>query len=246
MRALLLLLSGCDAVFGLDGDPAPCGSEMFTAAPSDLAHAMTFSMSRDASLIVLEHMGQNFQMRDGGDPEPIDLGAYMAATYSLAPDGASLFYTAAIEPPQLLGAYRDGDGWQTGAVVPRATYVGTPSAGEYGPRRLLARISPTSTDVQEYELDDAGWTAHGEPLPVAGGFAPNLTPTGLTMVFAATDGVYLASRDSLDAPFAAPAMILPGPHRAPQLLDACHTLYTVDIDLETPGPNADTLRSYRR
>lgn len=246
MRALLLVasLAGCDAVLGLDDDPGPCGTGSFAdASTHDVAQAWTFSMTRDASLIVLVNAGVPFQIRAGGDPEPIDLGAYLPASFSLAPDGSSLFYTASIEPPQLLGAYRAGDGWQLSATVPRATYVGTPSAGEYGPRRMLARETMTSADLQEYEDVDGVWTPHGDPLPSPGAFAPNLTPTGLTMVFATSEGIWLASRDALDAAFAAPTLVLPGEHGAPQLLDNCHTLYTVDTEM---GGYASTLRSYRR
>lgn len=243
---VVLLVGGCDAVFGLSGDPGPCGSTSFaTAKGVDITPAEAFSISRDRTLVVLENEGLAYQLvLPGGQPEAIDLGVYPAVSFSIAPEGGSLFYTAMIEPPLLLGAVRSGATWSLDATVPSGTYVGTPSADEFGPRRVIARLRDARSDLQEYEDDGGVWIAHGDTHPTDAQFAPNLAPNGLTMVYAALDpatglpAVFVATRSSMADWFGAPTSILPGAHSAPQLLDMCRELYVIDDD--------QTLRRYDR
>src|SRR5690349_6620143 len=141
MRWLLVVgLCGCDAVFGLSGDPRPCDTSSFDqVTPSDIAPAEQFSISWDRSLAVVQSGGLMFEMNlPSTDMKPIDLGIYVDVQLSLNPEGDALLYTAEIEPPVLQGALRIGDAqWSTGAQVPLGTFAGTPSADAFGPRHVL-------------------------------------------------------------------------------------------------------------
>ena len=225
-------------MFGISGDPGPCDTTSFASAKGvDITVAEAFSISRDRSLAVIQAEGLAYQLAlPGGAPQPIDLGVYPAQNFAMSPDGDALFYTASIEPPTLLGALRSGESWKLDATVPKATFVGTPSADEFGPRRMLARLQMTSDQLQEYEDDDGVWTPHGELQKLVGVAAPNLTPDGLSMVYSVSDPttgdsvVFLASRASMTDWFGDPVAILPGQHSAPQLLDVCRQLFVVDND----------------
>ena len=234
-----LLGGGCDAVFGLSGDPGPCASTSFAhATGTEITVADDFSISRDRSLVVLARDGLTYQLAlPGGDPMLVDLGVYPAQSLAMAPEGNALFFTAPLEPPLLLGALRAGEGWTLDATVPRGTFVGTPSASEFGPRRLMARLRPGAPEIQELEAVAGVRTQHGEPLELGGNYAPNLTPDGLSMVYVANDpdtgvpgAVFLASRASLADGFTNSVLILPGAHHAPHMLDVCRELYVVDDD----------------
>jgi hypothetical protein len=235
---------GCDFVFGLEGDPGPCDATSFAAAmPNAITAGEAFSISRDQATIVLQRDGLTYQASPiDADATAIDLGVYSDAAFSMAPEGTSLFYTAMIEPPLLRGALRGSDAWQLDAPVPGGTFAGTPSADEFGPRRVLVKLHQATDDVQEYEDDNGVWTPVGDVRQVPTTFAPNLTPTGLTMVYwqyapgggdvPDSSGVYLASRGSTSEWFGDATLILPGDHRAPQLLGACTALYTIDSTSE--------------
>jgi hypothetical protein len=243
---LLGMCCACDGVYGLAGDPGPCSATSFAAAtPVDLVAAEDFSITRDRSRAVITANGLTAEVAlPSGTITPIDLGVYSDLSFAITPEGDALFYTASIEPPLLQGAVRSGAQWTLGTRVPPGTYAGTPSADEFGPRRVLVRLRDARELVEEYE-DDAGvWLPVGDPHLVAGAYAPNLTPTGLTMVYAADDpataapAVMLATRASVADWFGEAIAILPGAHRSPQLLDVCRELYVVDDN--------QTLRRYDR
>ena len=230
--AATILSGGCDLVIGLGGAPTPCDAVSFaTAQPVDVAPAEDFSISWDGSLVVYANNGLPVeQILPDGPPSPIEL-VYRFVGLSLAPEADALFFTALIEPLTLVGAVRDHAGaWQLTRAVPRGTYAGTPSADAeaYGPRRVLVRLRDSAPDVQEYEDDAGTWVAVGNIHAVDGRDAPNLTPNGLTMVYATDAGVFSAKRDSTSAWFGEPAMILPGAHTSPQLLGRCKQLYVID------------------
>jgi hypothetical protein len=125
---------------------------------------------------------------------------------------------------------RAADAWQLDAAVPPGMFAGTPSADAFGPRRVFVRTQPNSEDVQEFVDDHGRWTPIGAPLRVPGAVSPNLTPNGLTIVFAATDagGVFAASRDDVDSPFGEPVLLRTGDYRVPQLCGRCQQLYAID------------------
>ena len=229
--SLLLLCAGCDLLVGLDEDPTPCAPASFEgAAAVTITEADHFTVDWDQTFAVVSARGLMWEVAlPGGAPVAIDLGVYVDFALALAPEGTALFYTAAIEPPQLRGALRTGDAtWSLDATTPRGTFAGTPSADAFGPRHVLVRLRPTDGDVVEYEDVDGVWTARGTH-PVPGMLAPNLTPNGLVMVYA-DGGVYAASRASRDEWFGEPTLILANANVVgqPQLLGKCKNLYISD------------------
>jgi hypothetical protein len=245
MRLLVVVvagLCGCDAVFGLSGgELAPCGDEAFgSAKPTNITAADTFSISWDRDRIVFTNAVAYEMALPGGKPVPIDLGPYTAAQLSLTPEGDAAFITGMVEPPPLLdAAVRSGTGkWAPDAIVPRVgTFAGTPTAAEFGPRRVLVRLRFGEPEVQEYEDVDGTWQAIGETHPIGGTPAPNLTPAGFDMVYydpaATPPGVYIAHRASTAEWFGPPTAILEGDHRFPQLLARCRALYVLDQPTST-------------
>lgn len=242
--ALVIALGGaggCDLVFGVDADTAPCSDASFAdATPSKVVDADTFSLSWARDRIVYGSAGSVFEMAlPGGDPLPVETMPYTPNALALAPEGDAMFLTAEIEPPLLQAAVRTGGAsWLLDAVVPPGAIAGTPSAAEFGPRRVVVRLHLNSPKVQEYEADGNRWRPVGDVHAIAGLHVPNLTPSGLDLVYddayGDAPGVFLAHRASTDAWFGAPVAILPGLHLHPQLLGRCHTLYTADV---MPGTN---------
>jgi hypothetical protein len=227
--ALLVLLAGCDVVAGVEIERAPCDAGTFAGIPtSDVVAATGFSLSWDRDLLVYSDDRAVFQQRlPGGDPTPIDLGIYDVGELALAPEGDALFFTQQIEPPIVAAALRDGTSWTFDGVAPAGSFAGTPSSPEFGPRRVLVRLAMGGA-VQEYEQDGNTWVPVGPTQTVDSAIAPNLTPSGLDMVFASHDGVLVAHRASVGDWFGEPLLILPGEHQFPQLLDRCRELYTLD------------------
>jgi hypothetical protein len=227
---LLLALSGCDLVVGISDDPRPCDVGVFTGSGAPIVEADAFSIDWDARFAVMAHGGVTFEYSfEGGTKTPIDLGPYTPGSFALSPEGTGLLFTVQTEPPMLVAAARkDDQPWKMGGRTPAGTYAGTPSADAFGPRHALVRIHPNDVAIQEF-IDDSGiWTPVGDPHDLPGIGAPNLTPSGLTMVYATADGVYEATRSSRDAWFGNPVLVLPGMHHWPQLLGACSNLYVID------------------
>jgi hypothetical protein len=236
----LLLLGGCDLAFGVGGEPDPCDLGTFDSArTTDIAPAFRFSVDWDQRFAVVEHDDTTYAelaLPDATET-PIDLGLYATINLALAPEGSALLYTTTSEPMQLEGALRGGPGeWTLGARAPAATFVGTPSADVFGPRRMIARMHEYDDNVQELEDRNGTWVPVGEAHPLAGDLAPNLTPNGLTAVFTRSVmletgvvlDVYGATRPSTDEWFGDPVKILDASNdRAPQLLGHCDRLYTV-------------------
>ena len=240
--SLFVLLAGCDFVFGVNGQPEPCDLASFdTASATPIASADEFSVDWDQTFAVFFADGFNWQMDlPDGEPRQIDLGLYNSNNMSLTPEGDALFYTATIEPLLLQGALRGDDVWKLGAAVPRGTFAGTPSADVFGPRRVLVKMLPLDETIQEYENVDGVWVPIGEPLGVSCLAAPNLTPNGLTMVYAGVDveghsGVFARQRDSVDDAFGLPTTLRTGNARAPQLCGKCRQLYAIDSAGDTTG-----------
>jgi hypothetical protein len=232
---------GCDLVFGVDGDAAPCGDESFaTAASSAVVTADAFSVSWAGDRIVYERSGElDEQPLPAGAPSEIRASSYVPLAIALAPEGDAMFYTAEGEPPLLQAIVRSGAGWQLDPVVPDGATAGVPSAAEFGPRRVLVRVRSGWPEVQEYEADGDRWRPVGDvhalgDVAVLGSVAraPNLTPSGLDMIYAVPDGdapaVFIAHRASTAAWFGPPVAILPGSHAFPQLLGRCRTLYALE------------------
>ena len=232
--SLLVLLTGCDLMFGLTGQPFPCELGAFDGAtPRVIGQADSFSIDWDQTYAVLARDGAVFEMDlPAGEPTMIELGVYMNLGLSLTPEADALLYTIAIEPYELRGALRDSDVWQLDAAVPRGTYAGTPSADVFGPRRVLVRMRMIGEEVQEYEDRDGRWVAVGAPFEVPSMFAPNLTPNGLTMVFDAIDaegmpGVFAKQRTHVDKEFGEPVALIRGAFSSPQLCGSCRQLYAL-------------------
>ena len=237
---VFLLLGGCDLAFGVGGDPDPCELASFDKARStDINMASTFSVDWDQRFAVVDLNTGLFAELDlpAGTSRLIDLGPSSPLSLALSPEGSALLYTTGGEPPILEGALRGEPGmWKLGARVPTATFVGTTSADVFGPRRALARIRPFDTELQELEDDNGTWVPVGDPHPFEGQSAPNLTPNGLTAVFAVrtptetsfTSEIYGMTRASTAEWFGAPVKILANDKdSAPQLLGHCERLYTI-------------------
>jgi hypothetical protein len=228
-------LAGCDFVFGLSGQPDPC--ELASFADKDattIAEADAFSVDWDQTLALLEQRGLMYELAlPAGELTAIDVDVYNHVALALTPEGNALFYTIAVEPFELRGALRSADTWLLDAAVPAGTFAGTPSADEFGPRRVLVRRLPSDEDVQEFVDDNGRWLPIGAPTRVVTQGSPNLTPNGLTMVFVGRDldglpGIYAASRDGVDASFGEPVLLRAGDYRAPQLCGRCQQLYAID------------------
>jgi hypothetical protein len=226
--------SGCDLVIGMSGDARACGNASFTGAPTTIAQADAFSIDWDEHFALLDLTGLTTRYSFADQQQtPIDLGGYVNASLSLSPEGDGLFFTAMIEPPTLMAAALDHSVWQTGKRAPKGTFAGTPSADVFGPRRVLVRLRDTLPTMQEYE-DQAGiWNAVGDPHDLPALAAPNLTPNGLTMVYAGgvdNPGIFQATRASTAEWFGDVHLVLAGDHVAPQLLGRCSNLYVIDGD----------------
>lgn len=230
---------GCHIVFGVDADARPCGDEPFSSAPIELDlpggfEVETFSVSWDRDRIVWETAGSLYeQALPGGEAVVIDPTVYNALAVALAPEGDAMFVTAQIEPPVLMAAVRSAAaGWVRDAIVPPGTMAGSPSAAEFGPRRVLVRQRFGRPEVQEYEAVDNRWQPVGDVHPIGGKYGPNLTPSGLDMLYAADAGdgpaVFIAHRASTAEWFGAPVAILPGAYEFPVLLNRCRSLYALD------------------
>jgi len=249
--ALAGTAGGCDLVFGVDSDAAPCGDESFAAAGSTtLFEGEAFSVSWAGDRIVYEHDGMlDDQPLPGGTPTPITAtAAAVPLAIALAPEGDAMFFTSESEPPVLQALVRRATGWQLDAVVPLGATAGAPSAAEFGPRRVLVRLRSDLPEVQEYEADGDRWQPVGEVHPVGGvPRAPNLTPSGLDMLYAESTGddpaVFIAHRRSTDAWFGAPTAILSGGYEFPQLIGRCRTLYALEIQ---PAVTSRIVRRYDR
>jgi hypothetical protein len=240
--ALLSSTTGCDATFGLTDAVDPCETNpgaFDRAAVVDVGEADDFSIAGSLGVVQVGGVIREVHLEDGaiaGEALPIPIGDFAALGFGFAPEGDALFYTAPFEPFTLMGAVRTSDGmWLTGRAVPKATYAGTPSADAYGPRRVFVRMRHGDTVVEELEDVNGVWTPIGESREVTGVAAPNLVPSGLTMVWSGVDPatpevagevVFAASRATASEPFGAPRVILSRPVRAPQLIgDRCQTLY---------------------
>ena len=232
MRRLapLLLLAGCDTVFGLDEAPTPCTPASFANASTvDVAQVddASVSLDRTFAVVVLSGLPYVQPLPAGSARTPMTFDSYTASSLALAPEGNALLFTAVIEPPTLMGAVRVGSGWQPDPIVPVGTYAGTPSEDGYGVRRVLVRVEDGGP-VQEYEQQAEQWVAVGDPQALDGDEAPSLTANGLTMVYGGSAGIMQATRATTSQPFATPLAILPGAHTHPQLLDHCQQLYVID------------------
>jgi hypothetical protein len=227
---LLLALTGCDVVVGVSDDPRPCGAGAFTGSGTAIVDADAFSIDWDQTIAVISTGGitSQYQFSDGTQT-PIDLGIYVPGAFALSPEGTGLLFTAWTDPPTLVAAARKDDAaWAMGGRTPAGTFAGTPSADAFGPRHALVRVRPADAKVQEFIDDNGIWKPVGDPHDAPGLGAPNLTPSGLTMVYADTDGVYQATRSSRDAWFGEPVKVLEGVHLWPQLLGRCSNLYVID------------------
>lgn len=231
-------LAGCDLVFGLSGDSAPCEVASFAAAtPEDIAEAEDFSFDWDDTFAVIQNVGAMYELESRTKTiTPIELGPYNNYGLSLTPEGDALFYTIGIEPPELKGALRGGAAeWRLDAGTPRGTFAGTPSADVFGPRRVMVKMRGGDTAVQEYEDVSGVWTTVGMPraMSATAQRAPNLTPNGLTMVYpgfseVGEPAVYVAQRASMTAAFGEPMAILDGNFVNAQLVGECSRLYVSD------------------
>jgi hypothetical protein len=195
--------------------------------------AEEFSISWDLSRAVVTVAGVAKEVSPlSGTPTPIDIGPYTPTSLGLSPEGDSLLFTANIEPYTLYAAVRGNPDWRLDPNVPLGTYAGTPSADAFGPRRVLVRMR-WAGPLQEYEDDNGLWKPVGDGHDFDGLESANLTPNGLSMVYAAmqsdgTQAVMLATRKATSQWFGTPAVILTGEHSSPQLLDQCRSLYVID------------------
>lgn len=229
----VLLCGGCDLVVGMSEDTRACSDSTFHGEPTSFVEANAFSIDWDENhALVVSNNGLAYQVDLHTQQQtPIDLGGYVGSALSLSPEGNGLFFTAMIEPPTLMAAALQESTWHTGQRAPRGTFAGTPSADVFGPRRVLVRLRDAQPAIQEYEDQSGIWVAVGDPHDLPGIGAPNLTPNGLTMVYAAGDGnpgIFQATRASTSEWFGDPQLVLAGEHIWPQLLGRCHDLYVVD------------------
>jgi len=229
----VLLCGGCDLVVGMSEDTHPCGTDTFHGQPTPLIEATAFSIDwdeHDALIGIDSGLTAEYSLVTH-EQTVVDLGGYVGTALSLSPEGDGLFFTATVEPPILMAAALQKSTWRTGQRVPRGTFAGTPSADVFGPRRVIVRLRDAEPAVQEFEDQSGIWVAIGDPHDVPGLAAPNLTPNGLTMVYAGgvdNPGIFQASRTSTAEWFGDPQLVLAGDHLAPQLLGRCSNLYVID------------------
>lgn len=238
-----LLLGGCDLVFGIDAEETPCELGAFGEGV-DVIAAEDFSFDWEETFGVVVQSGAAYEMNPvDATLAPIDIGPYVNHGLALTPEGDALFYTIVVEPLTLKGALRGATSWRLDASVPRGTFAGTPSADVFGPRRVMVRMRAGSDEpVQEYEDISGVWTPVGDGRAMTTLRAPNLTPDGLTMVYAGVTetgepGVFAEQRVSRSAAFGPPHQLLAGEVQAVQLLGRCQRMYTSD---------GTTLRRYDR
>jgi hypothetical protein len=239
MRAVVVLLAGCDVAFNVTGYEAKCDLQSFSnnSSPRAIATAVDFGITEDEDLLVGVNDGSFFQMT-GTAVAPVDLGIYPSVAFGLAPEGDRLFLSSvADEPPRIQSEERHRDGtWEVLGHVPAGVYAGTPSALRYGPRRVLVRLSDAAVGIQEYiESDALTWVPAGPVLAIDAAFAPSLSPNALTMVYSGDGGVFARQRDALDEDFGDPVLLLAGDHRAPVLSPRCDSLFVVDDDKDLVG-----------
>ncbi|HEY5921316.1 MAG TPA: hypothetical protein VIV11_06580, partial [Kofleriaceae bacterium] len=87
--SLLVLLAGCDLVFGVSGQPEPCELGSFEQAQvTAIAEADDFSVDWDQTFAVINHAGLAWELslRDRMKT-PIDLGVHLPYAIALAPEG---------------------------------------------------------------------------------------------------------------------------------------------------------------
>jgi hypothetical protein len=210
-------LGACDVVWGLSGEPSPCRLDSFDNATTsdEIMAGDHFTVSTGVNRVVVVNVGNILeQPLGGGDPVQLQLGVYTPLSVALAPEGTLLFHSGAIEPPLLQMATRDATGvWtNTDRLPPKGIIAGVPTSADFGPRRVLVKLRAGPPEVQEYEDDGVAWNPIGEPRAIAGIGAPNLTVSGLTMVFTDRDEtgqnfVFAANRDSIDDAFGEPTVI---------------------------------------
>jgi hypothetical protein len=247
MRWLALLLgvcSGCDSVLGFDTNPGPCSSASFAnAKPTTVMTAEQFSISWDQTRAVVVQRGSTWEVSPlTAKPVAIDIGPYFPMSLGLSPEGDSLLFTAALEPPTLTAVVGGNGTWRQDPNVPVGTFAGTPSADAFGPRRVLVHMRPGG-QLQEYEDDGGLWKTVGDGHDFNGPQSANLTPNGLTMVYTApqddgTSAVVLATRTSTAGWFGTPVVILAGDHQQPQLLGQCNSLFVLDPNTDPAGQDS--------
>jgi hypothetical protein len=266
LAAVCLGLGACDLVWGLTGEPPKCdlGTDAFVGAGmvSLQMPVEDFSVSVDPKRTIASRLGVTFEV-EVGEPVSIDLGqAFVQVSFGLAPEGDFLFFSNQVEPPDLRIAERASDGtWAVSRAAPPAgVHAGSPSALEFGPRRVLVNVGQEGVlddgqpvrDIQEYVEDGDRWRAVGPRQALGGTFAPNLTPNGMTAVFVEKDAdgsdvVAIATRDHVSDEFSDRTVIFrdePGStirsaqlHGTDILDKECATL-VVDVE--------DDLRQYDR
>jgi hypothetical protein len=235
-------------IVGLDESPAPCGTASFAKAKvTPITPADDFSISWSLTFAVIVKGGWPYEVAlPNGTPVDIDLGVYDDVGMSINPEGNAVFYTAMADVPILHAAVRTSPGnWKEDPILPYGSFAGTPSADEFGPKRVLVILQGVlNAQLQEYENDAGIWNPVGDPHAPIAARAPNLTPNGLTMLYTDdTGGVAMATRKSTADWFGDPVTILPatdnpGDHHAPQLLDQCRQLYVVDSAPGQTGADA--------
>lgn len=237
MRSSLAILAlvaapGCDVVFGLDSDIGPCGSSSFDGATETMVQPETevFSVTRDGDFGVFQQSGQLRQRAlPDGELAPVDFSIYQAMQLGLSPEGDAMFFTAAIEPPKVFAGTHEGlaPTWDAAGVSFHGSSAGIPSAAEFGPRRVIVRETADASTVQEYRQAGDAWEAVGDPHELLGR-APNLTPSGLDIVFQDAAGIEIAHRASTDEWFGDPTVIsTTEAANQPVLVGRCTTLFVV-------------------
>jgi hypothetical protein len=241
LKPLLVIacLGGCDVVWGLSGEPSACELGAFDGEPVATAtDGFRFTVSGDGErAILIEDEASVFEAELAiGDRQPVELPPYTPIAIALSPEGDLLFHSSAIEPTLLELAERTNGVWmKSDRVPPKGVFAGVPSSLAFGARRVIVRLRDTGTDVQEYVDDGAAWNPVGDPQPLPGSLAGNLTENGLTMTFLDVDpangepAIFAANRASVDDWFGAPVQLRAGTHETNggQLIGktTCDTLF---------------------
>lgn len=246
----VLACTGCDVVFGLEGDDLPedCTLVSFAdATGAPIGPADNSSTPADEAYRIVSLDGFVHEVQPGDVPGPHNTVDFLPPTsvlvIAVSPEGDRVFASLfADELTRIVSGRRVGTrDWElVDDAVPAGRWPGTPSASRFGAPRMIVRLSPYAdehpdgAEVQEYEERDGAWHPVGERRRLRADLGVNLSPDGLTISYAGYDatgarGVFAQSRSGVDEWFREPPLLLrAGEVRAAQLSADCRRLDVIE------------------
>lgn len=207
-----------------------------------LAPADEVALPVHAAFVITGYTGM-LSERDPSFASPVPMipTPYTIAEPAVSPDGNELYYSLALDTPQLHHAHRSGPGqWTEVADAPAYSWAGTPSAT--APVRMMVDNNDGGAGWQELEQTASGWKPVGAPYPIDQlvddpAHHPSqlaLSSDGLLLLYSTsspaadqTNDLRFAIRASLADRFGAPTVIAHGLFRDATLSDDCKALFAV-------------------